>query len=139
MRLSILSARNSDEGSSPCAHTAAPTKPTTAKRPSAWSMTSPATPSATRIAAGRGVRSSLLPPFHAIEEKLFQSDTGLRLGTSSHRRQRSGPSHPPIRREFSSFSIEHRQCHETRPRSPPVTEPRTPPLRQRAKPYRRRS
>ncbi|KOM35229.1 hypothetical protein LR48_Vigan02g137900 [Vigna angularis] len=47
------------------------------------------TPSATRIAAGRGVRSSLLPPFRAIEEKLFQSDTGLRLGTSSHRRQRS--------------------------------------------------
>ncbi|BAT99995.1 hypothetical protein VIGAN_10154400 [Vigna angularis var. angularis] len=59
-------------------------------------MTSPATPSATRAAAGRGVRSTLLPPFRVIEEKppRFENDTGRRLGTPGHRESRART--PPV-------------------------------------------
>ncbi|BAT89562.1 hypothetical protein LR48_Vigan08g038400 [Vigna angularis] len=57
---------------------------------------SPATPSATRSAAGRGVRSSHLPPFRVIEEKppRFENDTGRRLGKPNHREARART--PPV-------------------------------------------
>ncbi|XP_047147017.1 uncharacterized protein LOC124819521 [Vigna umbellata] len=71
---------------SSCARAAASAKLTTAKRPSAWSMKSPVTPSAT----SRGVKSSPLPPFPCAR------------GETPPVRHR-----PPLGYEFSPFSVEH--------------------------------
>ncbi|XP_052729085.1 uncharacterized protein LOC128195456 isoform X2 [Vigna angularis] len=59
-------------------------------------MTSPVTPSATRVAAGCGVRSSLLPHFRAIEQKPLGSENDIyrRLGKPDHHEPRART--PPV-------------------------------------------
>ncbi|KOM56014.1 hypothetical protein LR48_Vigan10g190600 [Vigna angularis] len=82
-------------------------------------MTSLTTPSATRVTAGRGVRSSLLPPFRAIEEKPLgsENDTGRRLGKPDHHEPRART--PPVATSRPSSPSDSARALSLLRRTPP--------------------